>query len=139
MKVFVDTNVLVSAVATRGLCADVLREVLAAHDLVISRQVLDEVRRVLQTKFGATQDVITDFIRLLQQDAILARTSRVPEVELRDRADRLILGAAVASGADVLVTGDNELRELGALEGVEIISPRQFWTKLRLRPQSTDR
>jgi len=139
MKVFVDTNVLVSAVATRGLCADVLREVLAAHDLVVSRQVLDEVRRVLQTKFGATQDVIADFIRLLQQDAILARTRRIPEVELRDRADRLILGAAVASGADVLVTGDNELLELGALEGVEIISPRQFWTRLRLRPQSTDR
>ncbi len=27
MKVFLDTNVLVSAIATRGLCADVLREV----------------------------------------------------------------------------------------------------------------
>lgn len=139
MKVFLDTNVLVSAVATRGLCADVLREVLAAHDLIISRQVLDEVRRVLQTKFGATQDVIDDFVHLLQQDAILAGPGRIPDVELRDRADRLILGAAVASGADVLVTGDNELLELGAFEGVEIISPRQFWTRLRLRPQSADR
>jgi putative PIN family toxin of toxin-antitoxin system len=139
VRVFVDTNVLVSAVATRGLCADVLREVLAAHDLVISKLVLDEVRRVLQTKFGATQDLIDDFVDLLQQDAILARPGRIPDVKLRDRADRLILGAAVASGADVLVTGDNELLELGALEGVEIISPRQFWTRLRLRPQSTDR
>jgi putative PIN family toxin of toxin-antitoxin system len=134
VKVFLDTNVLVSAVATRGLCTDVLREVLAAHDLVISRQVLDEVRRVLRTKFGATQDVIADFIQLLQRDAILARPGRVPDVELRDRADRLILSAAVASGADVLVTGDNELLELGALEGVEIISPRQFWERLRFQP-----
>jgi len=134
VKVFLDTNVLVSAVATRGLCTDVLREVLAAHDLVISRQVLDEVRCVLRTKFGATQDVIADFIQLLQRDAILARPGRVPDVELRDRADRLILSAAVASGADVLVTGDNELLELGALEGVEIISPRQFWERLRFQP-----
>ena len=31
MKVFLDTNVLASAAATRGLCADVLREVFASH------------------------------------------------------------------------------------------------------------
>ena len=131
MKVFVDTNVLVSAVATRGLCADVLREVLAAHDLVISRQVLDEVRRVLQTKFSVSPDLIADFIKLLQQDATIASPGRVPNVELRDRADRLILSAAVACGADMLVTGDNELLALGTVEGVAIVSPRQFWTKLR--------
>jgi len=131
VKVFVDTNVLVSAVATRGLCADVLREVLAAHDLVISRQVLDEVRRVLQTKFSVSPDLIADFIKLLQQDATIASPGRVPNVELRDRADRLILSAAVACGADMLVTGDNELLALGTVEGVAIVSPRQFWTKLR--------
>ena len=131
MKVFVDTNVLVSAVATRGLCADVLREVLAAHDLVVSRQVLDEVRRVLQTKFNVSPDLIADFIKLLQQDAVVAAPGRVPNVELRDRADRLILSAAVACGADMLVTGDNELLALGTVEGVAIVSPRQFWTKLR--------
>ena len=43
MRVFVDTNVLVAAVATRGLCADVLRAVLASHELVVSQQVLAEV------------------------------------------------------------------------------------------------
>jgi hypothetical protein len=34
VKVFLDTNVLVSAFAARGLCADLLRDVLARHDLV---------------------------------------------------------------------------------------------------------
>jgi hypothetical protein len=38
MKVMLDTNVLASAVATRGLCADVLRAVLAEHELVICPQ-----------------------------------------------------------------------------------------------------
>jgi len=36
VKVFLDTNILVSATATRGLCADVLREVLASHQLIVS-------------------------------------------------------------------------------------------------------
>ena len=33
MRVLLDTNVIVSAVTTRGLCADVFRAVLAAHEL----------------------------------------------------------------------------------------------------------
>ncbi len=40
MRVFLDTNVLVSAVATRGLCADVLREVLLSHQLLVSADLL---------------------------------------------------------------------------------------------------
>ena len=51
MRVCLDTNVLVAAFATRGLCADVLRTVLAEHELVIGDVILDELRRVLSTKF----------------------------------------------------------------------------------------
>ena len=50
MKVFLDTNVLVSGFATRGLCADVIRLVLAEHELLTAEVVLDEVRRVLLRK-----------------------------------------------------------------------------------------
>ena len=44
MRIFLDTNVLASAVATRGLCADVLREVLTRHDLIISNALLKELK-----------------------------------------------------------------------------------------------
>jgi len=47
MRIFLDTNVLASAVATRGLCADVLREVLTRHDLIISNALLKELKLVL--------------------------------------------------------------------------------------------
>jgi len=131
VKVFVDTNVLVSAVATRGLCADVLREVLLSHNPVISRQVTDEITTVLRTKFGADPELIAEFVQLLRQNAAVAQPTRIPDVALHDKADLRILAAAVTSGADVLVTGDSELLELGVLEGVRIISPRQFWERLR--------
>jgi len=62
MRVFLDTNVLVSAVATRGLCADVLREVLVSHQLVISSPLLNELTNILHSKFGIPFDVITEFI-----------------------------------------------------------------------------
>ena len=135
MKVFLDTNVLASAAATRGLCADVLREVLASHDLFISEQILTELKNVLGLKFGVSQDLIDDFIWLLQRDTVLAQPAELPNVPIQDKDDLPILGAAIAAGADVLVTGDKELLKLGHIEDVKILSPRQFWEKLRARQQ----
>ena len=50
MRVFLDTNVLVSAVATRGICADLLRLVASEHELVVGEVVLTELRHVLATR-----------------------------------------------------------------------------------------
>ena len=135
MKVFLDTNVLASAAATRGLCADVLREVLASHELFLSKQVLSELARALRSKFRISQDLIDDFVRLLQQDSVSAEPADIPRVGLRDKDDLRILGAAAAAGAEVLVTGDKELPALGHFEDLEILSPRQFWEKLKTQRQ----
>ncbi len=65
MRIFLDTNVLVSATATRGLCADVLREVLVAHKLVISALLLSELARILNDKIGVPKDIIDEVIEKL--------------------------------------------------------------------------
>ena len=135
MRVFVDTNVLASAAATRGLCADVLREVLASHQLLTSAQVLSELRRVLRTKFDLEQDLIDDFIWLMRQDTVLARPGQLPSVEIQDQDDLPILAAAISAGADVFVIGDQEILDLGQIEHLTISSPRQFWEKLKAQPQ----
>jgi putative PIN family toxin of toxin-antitoxin system len=134
LKVFLDTNVLVSAVTTRGLCADVLREVLTSKDLVVSEQVLDEVRRVLARKFGADAETVAEFIALLRQTAVVAAPPGQFEVKLADRDDIPILAAAVVAHADVLVTGDAELLALGAVGGTTLMSPRQYWEAVKAKP-----
>lgn len=131
MKVFLDTNVLTSAVATRGLCADVLREVFSSHKLFISDQVLTELRRVLRLKFRVTRDLADEFMWLLKQDSVSVKPGEPPRIELKDKHDLAILGAAVGARVEVLVTGDEELLGLGAVGNVQILSPRQFWEKLR--------
>jgi len=131
VKVLLDTNVLASAAATRGLCADVLREVLACHELLVSEQVLSELHRVLRGKFDVPQELIEDFLVLLQQDGICIDPAVLPQIELRDKDDLGILAAAIQGGADVLVTGDKELLVLGRVESLLILSPRQFWEKLK--------
>lgn len=135
MRVFLDTNVLASAAATRGLCADVLREVLASHELLISARVLSELRRVLRSKFGVDQELIDEFIWLMRQDTVLARPGQMPSVEIQDQDDLPILSAAIAAEADVFVTGDKELLDIDRIEKLAILSPRQFWEKLKAQPR----
>ncbi|MFH0959693.1 MAG: putative toxin-antitoxin system toxin component, PIN family [Pseudomonadota bacterium] len=130
MRVFLDTNVIVSATATRGLCADVFREVLLSHELIVSEPLLTEVSRVLSAKFGADAEMIESVIRILKQDTIFSQPLDSPDVTIRDRDDLLILASALVGGAEVLVTGDKELLALGSIYNLEIISPRQFWEKI---------
>jgi putative PIN family toxin of toxin-antitoxin system len=135
VRVFLDTNVLASAAATRGLCSDVLREVLTSHELVTSPQVLSELKRILRTKFGVAQDLIDDFIWLIQQETVLAQPGPLPPVEIDDQDDLPILSAAISGRADAFVTGDKELLHLSEVENLAMLSPRQFWDKLKAQPK----
>jgi putative PIN family toxin of toxin-antitoxin system len=135
VRVFLDTNVLASAAATRGLCADVLREVLTSHELLISAQVLKELERVLATKFGVVHDLIDDFIQLMRQDTVLAHPGQLPKVKIKDQDDLPILSAAISAKAEIFVTGDKEILDIGQIENLTILSPRQFWEKLKAQPQ----
>lgn len=133
MKVFVDANVLVSAVATRGLCADVMREVFVSHELVVSGQVLEEVERVLRVRLGVETETARDYVRLLEENGTVAPPGSAAGLELADRSDLPILGAAVAAGVRVFVTGDSELLGLRKVGSLRILSPRGFWDSLRTR------
>ena len=131
MKVFLDTNVLASAFATRGLCSDVLREVFASHDLYTSIEVLKELRGVLKNKFGFPENLIKKIFLLLQREANMAYSQEQVEIHINDKADIPIVNAAVAVGIHVFVTGDKELQDLARIGNLKIISPRKFWEILK--------
>jgi putative PIN family toxin of toxin-antitoxin system len=130
MKVMLDTNVLTSAGATRGLCADVLRAVLAEHELVICPQIISELQRVLKDKFALPRPLVNDFIRLVREGSILCEPDDLPAIKLKDKDDLGILSAAVGGGVNVIVTGDKEMQMVGMVAGLKIMSPRQFWQEL---------
>jgi putative PIN family toxin of toxin-antitoxin system len=133
MKVFLDTDVLASATATRGLCADVLREVLTSHDFYTSIEVLEELRDVFKNKFGFPEKLIEGILLLLHREANIASSQKRVEIHTKDKADIPILNAALTAGTDVFVTGDKELQELKEIENLKIISPRVFWELIKTR------
>ena len=119
-----------SAVATRGLCADVLRAVLAEHELVICPQIISELQRVLKDKFALPQPLVNDFIRLVREDAVLCEPGDLPAVKLKDKDDLGILSAAISGEVNVTVTGDKEMQMVDTGPKLKIMSPRQFWREL---------
>ena len=131
MKVYLDTNVIVGAVATRGLCADLLYVVLADHDLVAGERLLAEVRRVLKTKLRLPAATISEVEAFLRQQGELAATAQVHSVKVRDPADARILAEALGGGAAILVTGDRDLLDVADRAPLRIVSPRGMWDLLR--------
>ncbi len=130
MKVFLDTNVVVSAVATRGLCADLLHAILAEHELVLGETVLTELRRVLGRKIGLPRETIRELETFLRRQATVVRAGTGAPSETLDATDARVLAEATMAGADVLVTGDRDLLEV-ADAPVEIVSPRGLWELFR--------
>ncbi len=133
MRVFLDTNVLVSAFATRGLCADLVRIVLAEHELVTGDVVLDELRDVLVHRIGLPRNTVSDILALLRGQEVVPRPTKPSDVPVRDRDGRRVLASAVAGRVDVLVTGDRDLLDVADDAPLPIVDPRGFWSLLARR------
>ena len=131
MRVFLDTNVLVSAFATRGLSADLLELVLIEHDLITGRNVLQELERVLRTKVKLPASRCAEVVEFVGLEASSVVENAVAADCEADEDDRLILGEAIAGEAEVFITGDAAVLAIGELGTMRIMTPRQFWETLR--------
>ncbi len=132
MKVFLDTNVLVSGFATRGLCADVVRLVLAEHELLTTDVVLEELQRALVQKLRLPNDTVQDILAWLGDYLVQSEPNPSPRIRLSDKADLLILASALGAKADVFVTGDKDLlRVKKQVPELLITDPRGFWNRMR--------
>ena len=131
MRVVLDSNVLIAAFATRGLCESLLEVCFCDHELFVSEHLLSEVQRNLTMKIKLPTSIIQDIISLLRDRGTLIIPDFVGEDACRDLDDLPILGLAQAASADCIVTGDKDLLALGSFEKIPIYSPRAFADNLQ--------
>ena len=114
---------LVTAFATRGLCADVFRTVLTEHDLVLGEVTLVELRRALGSRLKLSEDRIAMVEIAPGNIPVVPRPARPNPIELRDPPDRWIIATALDGAADVIVTGDRDLIAARDLAPLPIVDP----------------
>lgn len=128
MKAVFDTNVLIAAFVSEGLCTKLLfRARQKDFRLILCPYILDELEDVLRRKFSASAREARNARNLVIEasENIIVPHKSVTGV-CRDPEDDHILGCAISSEADLLVTGDDDLLSLNSYEGIKILTPRAF-------------
>ena len=111
MRVILDANVLIAALAGRGLCESLLELCMDEHDVTVSEELLEEVSRKLVKKIKVPDAFAVAFCEMLKHSATLGVPKSVPKDACRDSKGLYLLGLTQAVQADFLVTGDKDLLE----------------------------
>ena len=132
MRVFLDTNVLASAMFGSGLCVQLFDRLLARGAAVVTTpQVLHELRRVGQDKFRVPGPDLRELLDWLGNRLVVVPDGSADGVaDCPDPDDVPILHGALLAGAHWFVTGDKALFDLGALGEMVILSPRATYERL---------
>jgi uncharacterized protein len=133
IRAVLDANVFVSAVLNPA--GTPARLYTLWHEgrfaVLISAAILEEVARVLRypkiaERHGWSEWQLRAFIEDIVYLAISTPGALTLTVIEDDPADNRYLECAVEGQAEVLVTGDRLLLNLGAYQGVNILTPRAF-------------
>jgi putative PIN family toxin of toxin-antitoxin system len=126
VKVIVDTNVLVSGIFWGGKPGIILGYWRSGKlDILATIDILEEYVKVI-TKVGKHEPELAEHWTgfLLQHLRIVEKTTRLKNC--RDPQDDKFLECAVSTGADCLVSGDEDLLVLKNVRGIPILSVSKF-------------
>ena len=131
MKVLLDTNILVAAFATQGLCHAVFELCLDHQQIILSPEILKEFTAAMEKKLKVPHRIAQRTATYLRQHAAVHRIAGPYPRIARDPSDDHILALAEKTAVKYIITGDEDLLVLGAHKGIPIVRPRQFWEILK--------
>jgi len=137
MRVVLDTNVVASALLWGGVPDQLLR---AGREnrisLFTSTPLLAELtdilgRRKFEKKLAASgltaEQIVDRYVAL----AMLVRPATIAPVILNDPDDDHVLSCAAAARADLIVSGDRHLLDLGRYQEIRIVNSAEAWQAVR--------
>ena len=139
MKVVLDSNVVIAAFATRGICDLIFEYCLTEHRIILSEFILKEVKANLEKKLKLPKANIKEIISFLNSNCEIYSPPKLDVRVCRDPDDDRILSLAYFSNAEFMITGDKDLLDLGSFKNIPIVTPRDFAVKIKKLPSSTHR
>jgi putative PIN family toxin of toxin-antitoxin system len=133
LKAVLDTNILVSGIILdKGLPHQIVKAWEQGRFLLVSsRDLIDELKRVLEypkikRKYGLTPTQIRRVVLNIYRYGVYVEEPPTINIVLADPSDNRILAAAIGGGAEVIVSGDEDLLSIRSFRGVEILTAREF-------------
>ena len=128
IKAILDTNVLISGVFWKGPPFEILKAWQEQRfRLAISLPILDEYRRVLDEFAKERQmPVLNSVLKVIELRSEIVKPVPFSEPVCSDPDDDKFLEAAIAAGADYIVSGDKALLNVKFHHEVEVVRPSRF-------------
>ena len=125
MVIVIDTNVLVSAALSDGVCRKVISEALLHHRVVVSDAILEEYLGVADRQEHADyRGAMLDLIEEIRRKAVVVEPTP-GTFGLPDSDDEVFLSTAKAGGAD-LITGNTRDFTAPRYGPIKVFTPRAF-------------
>jgi len=128
VNIVCDTNVLISGVLFGGHAREILQ--LASRGVLtnfVSPEILREAERVLgRSKFGLRPEHVIEILSLFKDSFEIVIPSLKVQAIRSDPQDNHVIEAALAAGAEFIISGDKHLLKLVEWEGIRVVSPAQF-------------
>lgn len=128
MRVVIDTNIFVSSFlgGNPRRIIDLWKK--GRITLCLSKDILDEYFEVLQRIGLKNEEELKELLSLLSKGFNIIFTAKTPKIKVvkGDPDDDKFIECAVALKAEVIISGDKAVKEIGVYMGIRILSPRQF-------------
>jgi putative PIN family toxin of toxin-antitoxin system len=128
MKAVVDSNVFVSSFfgGNPRKIIDIWKT--GELTLCLSAPIIEEYTAVLRRLGLEGQDELGELLDLFARGINVLYTAQTPKLLIvkADPEDDKFIECAVALKAEVIITGDRALRDVGAYIGIRVLSPQEF-------------
>ena len=130
MSVTFDTNVLLSATLWDGSVAQKLLFELIKKEIKIysTPSIISEYQRVLKRDFDFSEKEIAEILEKVLSFVIMVNPNLKVELVKDDPDDKKIIGCALESKSEYLLTYDQHLLKLKEIQGIRIITPEEART-----------
>jgi len=125
LRVVLDANIYIAAFLKPGLADQILERANQKElKIILSPNLLKEMRTKLREKFNFPGRVVDDFVNELKQIAIIVSPKRSLQIVKEDPDDNIVLEAAIEGKANLIVTLDKHLLKLKKFQNIPIMHLR---------------
>ena len=115
MRVFVDTNIIISAILfPNAKVAKVFSHLIEKHTVIIASYIKDECKEVFEKKFPLKKEQLNIFFNGIRFEEFTTpeKIDEKEYPEIRDIKNLPVLVSAILSDSDILITGDKDFEDI---------------------------